>query len=197
MPWRHTWWREPVFFTSPAVISVRMVRDIAGEMDLCAVKFVSLICRDSVRCATLVLESRAGFEVRLILLDPRQNLEDLHRTRYNWQRKPVFCSLQPLEWGTYEHMVDKFASMLQWLNKTCLFSCRVKSSVISRSAPLAPVSRLDGLVLAADHATCLQCSQFRDRVTHLVVGSVKWWRNGPCLIFHALGRASFMCLQTP
>ena len=61
-----------------------------------------------------------------------------------------------------------------------------RSHAIPRFAPVAPVSRLHSLVLAVDHATCLQCSQFSDRVTHLPVGSVKLWRNGSCLTFHAL-----------
>ena len=81
-------------------------------------------------------------------------------------------------------MVDDFASMLQWLmtalpwiHKTCRFSCRVKSSVISSSAPVAPVSRLHSLGLAVEHATCLQCSQFSVSVAHLPVGSVKLWKE--------------------
>ena len=88
------------------------------------------------------------------------------------------------------NMVNDFASMLQWLmtvlpqiHKARLFCCRVKSSVISRSAPVAPMSRRHIFVLAADHATCLQCSQVSDGFTRLSVRSVKLWRpDFPCTV---------------
>ena len=100
--------------TWSALISVRMVRDITEELDFRAGSSMSLICRDSVRCATLVLDIRASCQVKLTLLEPRHYLEDNHRTRHNWVRRSLFCSLQPQDEGTHMqmNMVDDFASML-------------------------------------------------------------------------------------
>ena len=132
--------RSCLMFTWSAVINVRMVRDI-----------MSLICRDSDPCATLVLENRASFQVRLRLLDPRPPLEDLHRSRHKGLRRSLFCLLQPQDEGTYMHMdmVNCFAWMLQWLmtalslvHNTCLSSCRVNSSVITTSAPALVVQEV-------------------------------------------------------
>ena len=128
---------------------------------------MNLICRDSDFSAAPVLESRASFQAKLTMMDPRQNLEPLHRTRHNCLRRLAFPThFSAQDEGTYMHgQGDDFASMLQWLmtalpliHKTCLFSCRVKNSVISRSAPVAPLSRLK---------QCGTCSWTMQRVSNV------------------------------
>ena len=46
------------------LINVRMLRDIAEELDSCTGTSVGLICRDSDLCATLGVECRASLQAR-------------------------------------------------------------------------------------------------------------------------------------
>ena len=49
-----------LLLTWSALINVRMLRDIAEELDACTGTSVGLICRDSDVCATLGVECRAS-----------------------------------------------------------------------------------------------------------------------------------------
>ena len=94
--------------------------------------------------------------------------KNFHSTLHKWLRRSLICSQDE---GTYMHMnmVGDFPSMIQCLmtalpliHKTSVFLPR-QMLVTSRSAPVAPVSRLHSLVSAAEHATCRQCSHFSAR----------------------------------
>ena len=83
-----------------------------------------------------------------------------------------------------------------FIQKTCLFSCRVKRSVLSRSASVALVSRFSNflyLQLIVQRVSNVHSSSAI--ALHTCVGWEILWRNGSCLILHALSRASIMYPQ--
>ena len=108
-----------LILTWSALTNVCMVRGIGAELDSCAGTSMSLICRDSDLCATLVLESRASYQARptcwirdRIWKNPR------HRTRHTWLRRWLFCSLRRMTW---EHTCIWIRSMI---SHRCFSSCR-------------------------------------------------------------------------
>ena len=106
-----------LLLTWSALINVRMLRDIAEELDACTGTSVGLICRDSDVCATLGVECRASLQAKRRItgsapkLPPPQLAEAL-----------ALLDKEPL----HVDMVDEFASMLQWLiTVPALPSCSV------------------------------------------------------------------------
>ena len=171
-PWRHTCWHMPVVSTLLQLPNVDLVcsqcphgsshRRRTGflcgnfhEIDLSRLRPLCHSCS----------EKPCQLSVKLIWLDPRENLENPHRTRHNWLRRLLFCSLQPQDDRTYMHtvMVDDVASMLQWLmtvlpliHKTlCVLLPRQKQRHLQVRTSRSCVTTSHLLVLAADHATCV------------------------------------------